>query len=402
MIAYEDFDLRILADGGGFAISAQRGSQSARTPFKLDLSPFLELWDLEERGPVEIKELGAALFDALIRESVRDLYHEGRGGAGGDAAKGLRIRILIDPRDERLWPLLRVPWEILFDRSADANGLLALDPRRPIVRVIDSIEQTLSPAQGPLSRVLLALSNPRHLPPLDLESERARVEEALGRIAIRPAILRHATCSRLHDSIRDGEHQVVHFMGHGTFDPEFGEGGLLLEHERRVRDLLPASTLASFFAGKPMPRLVILASCLSAEPGRDPASGPFASVAAALVAAGLPAVVAMQTKVRNRSAIRFTERLYRRLVEGDPIEAAVSDARIALQAGREELLDWAVPVLFVRGQAEGPPIGEESAVSTPPPSSERCDSSVSLVVNNQNVHNQVNSAKVETQNNHFS
>jgi hypothetical protein len=59
----------------------------------------------------------------------------------------------------------------------------------------------------------------------------------------------------------------------------------------------------------------------------------------------------MQTAVRDRSAIRFTERLYRRIAQGDPIEAAVSQARIALRAGQADTLDWAVPVLFVRGQS---------------------------------------------------
>jgi hypothetical protein len=364
MISYEDFDLQIRADGLGFVVSARRGSQStSEEPFELDLSCFGDFWEREERGPLDTREPGSELFDALIRGRIRDLYQQGRGGAGGDAAKGLRIRILLDPRDERLRPLLRLPWEILFDRSADASGLLALDPRRPIVRAIDSTEQTLAPTPGPLRRVLLVLSNPRYLIHLDLDSECASVEEALARISIRPEILRGATRSRLSESICDGEHQIVHFMGHGMFDPEIGEGVLLLENEKGGPDHLPASTFAGFFAGKPMPSLVVLASCLSAEPGRDPAFGPFASVATALVAAGLPAVVAMQTRVRNRRAIRFTERLYRRLVKGDPIEAAVSQARLALRAGQAETIDWAVPVLFVRGQAGGVP---ETASLEPP------------------------------------
>jgi hypothetical protein len=367
MISYEDFNLRIRVDGNRFEVSAQRGLQSVREPFELDLSRSWDLGQLEERGPGEIKDLGSALFDALIRGRVRDLYQQGCGGAGGDAAKGLRIRILLDSRDERLRPLLRLPWEILFDRSADACNLPALDPRRPIVRTIDSIEQTLPSPPGPLRSVLLALSdpynsvrNPRNPVCLDLDRECAGVEEALGRIPIRPKILRSTTRSSLLESISDGENQIVHFMGHGVFRPAIGEGELLLENERSGRDFLPASTFASFFAGKPMPRLVVLASCHSAEPGRDPAFGPFASVAASLVASGLPAVIAMQTAVRDRSAIRFTQRLYRRLAKGDPVEAAVAEARIALCSEKPETFDWAVPVLFVRGQ-----IGEIAELTNP-------------------------------------
>jgi CHAT domain len=412
MISYEDFDLRLRADGEGFVVSVLWGSQSATEPLELDLSGSWDLWQLAPRrprkarepGPApcddalipgtardlvwqgrggaggDARELGSALFDALIRGRVRDLYQQARGSAGGDAGKGLRVRILLDARDGRLRPLLRLPWEILFDRAADSGNLPALDPRRPIVRVIDSIEQTLVPVPGPLRHVLLVLANPRTSVLLDIESECAAVEQALERIPIRPAVLRQATRSRLLESICDGEHQVVHFMGHGALDPAIGEGVIALEDEHREQDLLPASTLASFFAGRPMPRLVVLASCHSAEPGLDPSFGPFASVAAALVAAGLPAVVAMQTAVRDRSAIRFTERLYRRMVLGDPIEAAVSHARNALRAGQPEMLDWAVPVLFVRGQVEGPLLGKAAAVPASPPSTARRDPSVSMTI----------------------
>ncbi|HWM92938.1 MAG TPA: CHAT domain-containing protein [Thermoanaerobaculia bacterium] len=388
MIAYDDFDLRIRADGSGFVVSAGRGSQSADEPFELDLTLSWDILQIQEHGPGKAKELGAALFDALVRGRVRDLYQQARGGAGGDAGKGLRIRILLDSRDKRLHPLLRLPWELLSDRSAEAVNLLALDPRRPIVRTIDSIEQARPPAPGPLRRVLLVLSNPRDSEALDLDSECARVKEALGRISILPEVLPQATRSSLLDRICDGEHQIVHFLGHGTFDSSVGEGMLLLEDEHRGRDPLPASTLASFFAGKRTPRLVVLTSCRSADPGNDPSLGPFASVAAALVAAGLPAVIAMQTAVEDRSAIRFTERLYRRIVQDDPIEAAVSEARIALRAGQADTLDWAVPVLFVRSSAERTQIQEESAAPALPASPEHRADPASVIVKSRVVKNQ--------------
>jgi CHAT domain len=370
MISYEDFDLRILPDGNGFNVHARRGSQSATEPFELDLSLSWDLWELNKRG--QTRERGFALFDALIRGRVRDLYQQGRGRASDDFAKGLRIRILLDPRDERLHPLVRLPWELLCDRSADTGHHLALDPRRPIVRTIDSFEQPLAPIAGRLERVLLVLSNPLGTVALDLERECASVEEALGRIAIRPEILKHATRASLLEKIRDDTPQIVHFIGHGTFDETSGQGLLLLENEHSRKDTLQASMFAGFFTGQPMPRLVILTSCLSAEPGpREP----FAGVAAALVAAGLPAVIAMQAEVRDKSAIRFSERLYRRLVDGDPIEAAVSSARIALHAGRIEAVDWAAPVLFVRGEGGGSleeaprPEPQQSAEQSPPPTS---------------------------------
>jgi hypothetical protein len=368
MISYEDFDLRIQAARDGFEVVARSGDKTAREPFSLDIAEHLDFWNREARGPVEVREPGAALFKALIRGSVRDLYQQGKGWVGGDAAKGLRIRIHIDSREEALRPLLELPWEILFDSSADAGGLLGLNPRFPIVRVLDSNVETVSPSTAPLRRVLLAQSNPRHLVRLDLESECKKIKDALQQVQIRPESLKQTTCSTLRESISNGEYQVIHFMGHGSFDSEMGEGVLHLEaeDERRIQDLLPASRFASFFAGRAAPRLVILTACLSAAPGSLSAVGPFASVAAALVAAGLPAVVAMQANVRNRSAVRFTECLYQRIAGRDSIEEAVSRARLALQASQAGGIDWAIPVLFMRGQAVGTVWTEENFESQEP------------------------------------
>lgn len=345
MISYEDLDLRIQADGAGFAVFAQRGSQTVIEPFDLDPALLCELADLELSG--ESARCGSALFDSLIRGRVRDLYHQGRGGGGSDPARGVRIRMLIDARDERLRPFVRLPWELLFDRSADTNRWIALDARRPIVRIVDSSEQPLAADTGDLRRVLLALASPAGEESLDFEGECGAVEEALVRNRVRPQIVKHTTRSALHKAISDSAPQIVHFMGHGELDSKRGEGVLLLEDGEGIRDALDASTFASFFVGRPAPRLVILTSCLTGTVGRERVFSAFSSVAAALVGAGLPAVIAMQSELRDHNAIRFAERLYRRVIAKDPVEAAVSAARVALRGADPYTLDWAVPVLYV-------------------------------------------------------
>ncbi len=365
MISYEDLDLRVRADGDGFLVEARRGLQTASEPLLLDLSQSWDLWRPKERTPQEAERVGAALFDALIQGRVRDLYQQGRGGLGGNSGKGLRIRILLDPRDERLWRILRLPWESLFDRSMDAGKRLALNPMCPVVRTLDSIEQTLPPEPEPLREVLLVSAKPEGTGWIEPDSECTHVQEALARIPIRPRVLRRATYPDLLDSVSDYRPQIFHFMGHGDFDSELGEGVLLLEDIDTGIRALPASDLAQLFCGRPMPRLVILTACHSAGMGCDPSWGPFAGVAASLVALGLPAVIAMQAVVQDRSASRFTERLYRRLADGDPVEAAVVNARQALQGEWACSLDWAVPVLFVRGTPEVFLSQEPSVASTP-------------------------------------
>jgi hypothetical protein len=345
MISYENFDLRIRSDGDRFVVSAQRGAQVATEPFEIDRTIPWDLWKLE-CAPAEVtSQRGTALFDALIHGRVRDLYQQGRGHAQGEAAAGLRLRLIFDPRDERLRPLIQLPWEILRDGSADGNELPALDSARPVVRMIDSVEHALTAASGPLQRVLLALANPAGSTPLHLDRELAAITDALGRISIKPEVRERTTRFSLYEAIADSDAQIVHFMGHSDLDPATGEGVLLLQDESGGEDRLPGKTFASFFTGKAAPRLVILTSCLSAVAGRQQ---PFAGIAFALVAAGLPAVIAMQSEIRDSNAIRFTERLYRRIAAGDAVEVAVADARKALSINRIRTLDWAAPVLFMR------------------------------------------------------
>jgi tetratricopeptide (TPR) repeat protein len=366
MISYEDFDLRLRADGNGFMVSASSRISVASEPLEIDLSRSWGLEELEKRGPDEIRQRGADLFDALIRGRIRDLYQRARGRNGGDSAAGLRIRIQFDPRDERLRPLIRLPWEIVFDRTADGGNLLAFDRRRPVVRVIDSIEQAPDPAPGPVDRVLLALFNPTDSEWLDIDREAAEVKAALAGVGLSPLVLGKATRSSLFEAISDFEPQVVHLMGHGLFDETAGEGALLLDDEFGLDDHLLASSLAASFVGKPMPRLVVLSACHTADSGRSHDRGPFSSMAVALAAAGLPAVIAMQSEVFDRNAIQFTSRLYRRLVRGDPIEAAVAEARSAIGAGRLGTLDWAAPVLFMRAPGRAPLIGLHGPSSEEP------------------------------------
>jgi len=387
MIVYQDFDLRIQSDGEKFVVRARSGSQVAVEPLEIDQALPRDVLTLEGADPEIVRRRGADLFDALIRGRIRDLYQQARGRAGSDSASGLRIRLIFDLRDERLRPLIRLPWEILRDRNDDANDLPALDSRRPVVRTLESVTQQLTPDGGPLQRVLLALADPVASPETDLHRERAAAEMALARISVRPVVAERTTRAALFEAIADTNAQVVHFMGHSDVDPETEEGVLWLEGENDEIDRLPGSVFAGFFIGKAAPRLLILTSCLSAAEG--PAH-PFAGIAFALVAAGLPAVIAMQSKVRDDSAIRFTERLYRRLSDGDPIEAAVADARRALSIGRPDALEWASPVLFMRDE---PAVADSKLRKSPDPPD--TPPVVDMTVTTEHVEQQINVGVVQ-------
>src|SRR5262249_41167625 len=69
----------------------------------------------------------------------------------------------------------------------------------------------------------------------------------------------------------------------------------------------------------------------------------------ALTRAGVPAVLGMQYTVRDPNAISFSQRFYRALAAGQPIDAAVSDGRLAIfNRSSNDERDWGGPVLYLR------------------------------------------------------
>lgn len=362
METYEDFNLRIVADGDGYRVLAQSSAGEASSPFKLPENGATQqaersvegvLRDVSPRptGPrMSPEATGRQLFQALLNDSVRRLFDKASGGLNAEPGRNLRIRLHIDPNDVRLRPLQGVPWELLY--CADTHGFLNLDRHTPVVRSLDALQSALGvPLTTPL-RVLLVMANPAGTSQLDLLEERAAVERAFQRIrSIELSILEHATCKGLRHRLREKSFHIVHFMGHGSFDEASAEGTLLLETSEGLIDSIPGEVLATLLKQGAGPALVVLNACKTAKSSAQGEATPFAGVAAALVGKGIPAVLAMRTSVRDSSAITLTEELYDRLAAGEPVEAALSEARLALYSTSPRSSDWAIPVLFVRSEA---------------------------------------------------
>jgi outer membrane protein assembly factor BamD (BamD/ComL family) len=92
-------------------------------------------------------------------------------------------------------------------------------------------------------------------------------------------------------------------------------------------------------------RLAILNAC---EGGRASRNDPFAGTAQSLVQQGLPAVIAMQFEISDQAAITFTREFYAALADGYPVDAALTEARLAIFAANDSGLEWGTPVLYMR------------------------------------------------------
>lgn len=305
-----------------------------------------------ERFVKKAEEVGGRLFKALFSGQIRQLYERSLGFLEARSGAGLRFRLHLDVSDPALARLATLPWELLFD--ANLGKFLSLDRRTPVVRALD-LAQPGRPVEleSPL-RILIATAQPGAFPKLNLERERQRILTAWteGRPALLD-VLDHATPTALRDALLAGHHQVLHFLGHGMFLPGVGQGSLILEREDGASGPIPGPLIGKILGGLPEIRLVVLNACETARLQKD-GRQPYSSVATALVQEGIPAVVAMNAPVHDRTAIAFSSRLYGRLSMGDPIEAAVTEARLAISAERPETVDWALPVLFLRGPGGAP------------------------------------------------
>jgi WD40 repeat protein len=283
---------------------------------------------------VVVQRVGGGLFDALP-EDVRALLTESLRRAER-AGNPLTVALRAEPPE-----LGRLPWELLYLRDHDDYPFL----HHHLVR-----ELPIGLAGLPLRvrdrlRVLAMVGHPKGLQP---EHERKAIRQALAPLEEAGQVMLEwvpgHSWQALKEAVESTDWHIVHFVGHGTFDPESREGAVQLEDDQDHPLPVPGSRLADLLRGQPSIRLVVLNSCHGA---RSDARDRFSSVAAALLRRGIPAVVAMQFEITDRAAIEFSRSFYGGLARQRSVEASVTafrkDVRIALPGS----LEYGTPALYM-------------------------------------------------------
>jgi CHAT domain-containing protein len=92
-------------------------------------------------------------------------------------------------------------------------------------------------------------------------------------------------------------------------------------------------------------KLVVLSACETAAHAESRA---IMGVAPRLVWAGIPAVVAMQFAVPDKTAVALMRFFYESLADGKPLDTAMTVARRGAYFVYDDKIFWAIPVLFMR------------------------------------------------------
>lgn len=306
-----------------------------------------------------VMRFGHELFDAIFTGEVRSLLDRSREHATREGV-GLRIQLRFESAD-----MAALPWEFLYDSRCEEY--LALSRSTPIVRYVEVPQPQRPLAVTRPLRVLAMVASPSDLATLDVAQERARIDTALGGLDGRVDLqwLEGQTWRHLQDALRDGTWHAFHFVGHGGFDAERGEGMIALADERGETHRLGATDLGILLGDHPSLRLAVLNSCDGARADRLDI---FSSTAAVLVRRGTPAVVAMQYEISDAAAVELSRSFYSALAQGLPVDGAITEARKAVAMALPGTVEWGTPVLHLRAP-DGRifDLGPEPIVAAPPP-----------------------------------
>lgn len=286
-----------------------------------------------------LERWGAVLFETLFPGEVRRLWDAARGATGGGPTDVVFTSLLEWVADK--------PWELAFDPHRRA--WLAATEACFVRNVVTAIPCETRPRRRRRLAIVVAAAQPAGLSAVSWEEEADAVREGLAPLVAaglaRVRVERAVTVEALHRLVADGPCDVLHFVGHGTWNEERRVGSLLLQSAAGAVAPVEAPVLKTLLAGRGL-ALVVLNACQSARGSRgDLARG----VAPALVAAGLPAVVANQFSVLDAAALVFARELYRSLALGRALGDSAREARLAVRCDAASgPLDWAVPVVYAR------------------------------------------------------
>jgi hypothetical protein len=349
----QNFDLSIDEEDGTFMVRARiegaEATQSFRFPFAaLELENLLlrigtgqhGVWRRAGDAPElqAAKEFGGSLFEALFNGSVRDMFRR----AQSDHA-ALRVRLSFSHAPA----LANLPWEFLYDR--EENLFLALSNTSPIVRYLEQPRRVDPLAVAAPLRLLVIIAAPVDLEALDADVEWANLQNALAPLVQRGSLhierLTPPTFASLQAALRRTPYHLLHFIGHGAFEETVQDGVLFLEDERRHSKRTNGQSLGFLLRDyRATLRFVFLNVC---EGGKTAVNDPFAGVAQSLIQQGIPAVLAMQSAVRDDYALTVARTFYATLTEQVSMETALTEARRTLFAETQRV-EWGIPVLYSR------------------------------------------------------
>lgn len=291
----------------------------------------------ERLSITELTAYGHKLFNFCIQDEIARLYSRLSNGQ-------VRIHILSNQPELR-----EIPWEY-WQEPAHTPG-----PRidRSIVRIVPIIGQ---PPPVPLEvkqqvRVLFASAEPVDQEAVSWTDVRDEIESTfrarLNRIGkFEFKAIDATTRASLLDAVTQESFDIFHFSGHGEIVKGIGHL-ILTDRKTRRSSRIRADELGQILGSRGI-RLAVLSAC---ETATGNFIDDFSVVAETLIRAGIPAVVANQLPIPDKTVATFVEAMYRELLNSGDIDRAVGEGRIRLSidlgdSTNNAVLEWGIPTVY--------------------------------------------------------
>lgn len=344
---YVDFDLHVTSDGSATANSCE-GQASATISTAVPAAIRSALAGVESRATSadDLQRVGKAFYDWLFPPAIHTHFTATEAVARQQGAK-IRLRLRIEAE-----AVAGLPLELAY---REAGGyFLAINPGTVLSRFLNLPlpQGQVRRREGPLHALTIVASpDDPSLPKLDPDEWEDILREALaeplqqGRVTF--ATVKRATLRNIRRALLKQPPDIVQFVGHGVY--KGSKGYLALVADDGGPKYLDDAGFANLFLGTSSNLgLVSLTAC---EGGASDDPQGFSGIAPQLVQRGIPAVVAMQYKVRIKTARLFLEEFYLAIAEGKPVDWATQWARgaIAQEYGIADR-EFATPVLYMRAK----------------------------------------------------
>ena len=324
--------------------------------------------------------VGGDLFAAMFTSSgLKEALHATINKSSPEEPARIEFRF-----SEQAVDLAAYPWELLYEPE---RNFLFSNSKASLVRYITCNLPTPELLESKKLRLLLVSARPidpllQWLPGTEKAAIMSAQADSMRIGSIQADILPMADSKKstwdilsewLINHKGESAPHIFHFDGHGGFgklcqNQNCGklnraiatqcaycsqtlagneEGYLAFEKTDKGSDWISANKLANLLGGFGV-RLAFLSACKSGVMG---GKSVFNGMAAALIKAGIPGVVAMQFSIDDYAAQVFTKIFYQSLSNGDPLVVAISQARAHLF---NDQTAWYRPVLYLRTDESNP------------------------------------------------
>jgi hypothetical protein len=334
-MAVKTLDIRLSKYEEGYQVQIDHPPVGETSQAILQL-PYSFEWyrqQLANLSTESLKEIGQSLFRALFPGDLYLLLQRNREHAR--AYGGLRLQFDIGST-----LLANLPWETLYDPGDDDP--LALQPSCSISRLKEINVPVAPPPTETALRWIYAGASPVGDIQLNVSAEARQLEaifaHAQKTFPVTFNFLLPAGVKGLEQLLLQQKPHVIALSCHGVLDDE-QVAGLRLVDEYGDGYTVKVDRVRMLF-NQPSLRLAILNVCRSGQ-----SSHLTYGLAATILRAGIPAVIAMQNLISDTSANTFSEGLVRALTEHKSLDDALYHGRRAIYQN-SSLTEWYLPILF--------------------------------------------------------